>query len=326
MPMLMKHLLARCLAPVGDVADDTGGTATLEAEEQPVEDRGDEVAPELNAESLQALVDQEREAGADEAAAAAASEEAQAGTTAGIPKSRFNEVNEQRKQAQADLEAARLEILRLQAEKAAPAAAAPAPAPAANFDEDAQEQAYMDALIDGDTKKAAGIRREINAHLREQATAVAREEAERVRQEDLHRAAAHALQAEAAVAVKAYPYLNTPDGAEALELITAARDAKIARGMPAHEALREAVKVIAPRFAPADGGTPAKDLPEATGKGDSRSAAAVARGAAASVAQPAQLTGGVGERAESGRINVERMTDDQFATLSEAEKRKLRGD
>lgn len=331
-PML-KKLLASYMAPAGDDGSDTGGTAVAEPEAATPEDRGDVVDPGVSTEALQALVasdkgEGEGGAGAPAAAPAPADDEDPGNPPPGIPKSRFVQVNEERKAAiarNAELEA-ELERLRSGQASAAPAPA-PAAAPAAEFDEDAQEEAYVAALMEGDSKKAAGIRRAINAHVREQAAADARHEVEQQRQQDQQRATADALAAESQATLHAFPYLNTEEGKEALLLIVEARDGKIARGMAPLDALRAAVKAIAPKFAPAgQGDTPSKDLPQAEPKTDLRQAAAVERGAKASMAQPAALTGGVGERAESGRINVAQLTDEQFQKLPEAEKRRLRGD
>lgn len=334
-PML-KKLLARYMAPAGDDGADTGGTAVAEPENATPEDRGDVVDPGVSTAALQALVasdkgEGEGGAGAPAAAPAApAPDDDSAGQGERIPKARFNEVNEQRKAALArnsELEA-ELERLRAGQTSAAPASApAAAPGPAAEFDEDAQEEAYGAALMEGDTRKAAAIRRAINAHVREQAAADARREVEQQRQQDQQRATADALAAESKAALQAYPYLDTEEGAEALDLILALRDRKAAGGMPIAAALRAAVQAIAPKFAPAgQGDTPSKDLPQGEPKTDLRTAAAVERGAKASMAQPAPLTGGVGERAEAGRINVAQLTDEQFEKLPEAEKRRLRGD
>lgn len=343
MSMLLKRLMTRYQAPAEDDGADTGGTGVAEEEIAVLEDRGDVVNPEVNADNLQALV-----AGAGgEGGGQGPNDEQVAGTedddagghgarATGIPKSRFNEVNEQRKAAEAKAAELEAELARLRAGQSAAASSTAAPAaqqtaaekPA--FDEEAMEQSYVEALIEGDSKKAASIRREINTHLREQTAAAVRAQAEQDRQAEQARAAANDLAAESAATIQAYPYLDTEEGAEALELIVAARDSKIARGMAPAAALRAAVKAIAPKFAPAGAGaaadTPTKDLPPAQAKGDLRTAAAIKRGAEASVAQPAQLTGGVGERAEAGRVNVEQMTDDQFAKLTDADKRKLRGD
>ena len=330
---LLKKLLSRYMAPAGDDGTDTGGTAVAEVEHQDPQDRGDVVDPGVSAEALQALVAGEGGEGnvQSTAGAPAASGSEDDGTGQGdrIPKARFNEVNEQRKAALARATELEAEIARLRGGQSAAPAPVPAAAlaPAAEFDEDAYEQAYVQALIDGDGAKATSIRRAINAHVREQAAADARRDAEQHRQQEQARAAAGALVTESQATLQAYPYLDTEEGAEALELILAARDGKIARGMAPAEALRAAVKAIAPKFAPAgQGGTPSRDLPQGEPKRDLRVAAAVERGAKASLAQPALLTGGVGERVEAGRINVAQLTDEQFDKLPAAEKRRLRGD
>lgn len=354
MNVLLLKMMKR-LNEAGESGSDAGGTGAAPAP-APAEDRGDVVDPELNASTLASLVGQDAggegaeagEAGGegDEGAgegqeAEGAGEGGQGGRSAGIPPARFNEVNERRKQAEKDLAEAQAEIERLrqggnQAASPAPAnptgapaaPAAPAAAPAAPFDEDAQEQAYVSALIDGDHKRAAEIRKGINAHLRDEATKAAIQRADEQRQAEHQQAVGRALAAETALTVEKYPYLDTPEGAEAVELIVAARDAKIAKGVPAHEALRAAVAAIAPRFAPATAAapTPGKDSASAAAPADSRTSAAIARGAAASVAQPPALNGGVGDRANAGRINVAQMTDEQFENLSPAEIKKLRGD
>lgn len=351
MNVLLLKLMKR-LNEAGDDGSDAGGTGAAPAP-APAEDRGDVVDPELNASTLASLVGQDAggegaeagEAGGEGGEGAGEGQEAdgageggQGGRSAGIPPARFNEVNERRKQAEKDLAEAQAEIERLrqgvgQAPSPAPAPAAgapaaPAAAPAAPFDEDAQEQAYVSALIDGDHKRAAEIRKGINAHLRDEATKAAIQRADEQRQAEHQQAVGRALAAETALTVEKYPYLDTAEGAEAVELIVAARDAKIAKGMPAHEALRAAVAAIAPRFAPAAAAapTPGKDSASAAAPADSRTSAAIARGAAASVAQPPALNGGVGDRANAGRVNVAQMTDEQFENLSPAEIKKLRGD
>lgn len=355
MNVLLLKLMKR-LNEAGEGGSDAGGTGAAPAP-APAEDRGDVVDPELNASTLASLVGQdaggEGEAGGEGGEGAGEGQEAdgageggQAGRSAGIPPARFNEVNERRKQAEKDLAEAQAEIERLRQGSGQAASPAPAPAPAAGapaapaapaaaptapFDEDAQEQAYVSALIDGDHKRATEIRKGINAHLRDEATKAAIQRADEQRQADHQQAVGRALAAETALTVEKYPYLETAEGAEAVELIVAARDAKIAKGMPAHEALRAAVAAIAPRFAPATAAaagapTPGKDSASAAAPADSRTSAAIARGAAASVAQPPALNGGVGDRANAGRVNVAQMTDEQFENLSPAEIKKLRGD
>lgn len=229
-----------------------------------------------------------------------------------IPKSRFDEVNNKKNELAEQLLEAQSLIEALRAKPAAPTAQP------AVFDEDAQEQAYIDALLDGNADKAKAIRREINTYLREQV-------AQQVEERGNQRQAVATLQQASAQAVADFPYLDTDDGAEALELIIASRDAKIARGMTPAEALRTAVATIAPRFAPETASPPLGVAAKEPFK-DTRTAAALARGAADSNLQPPSVQAGVGNRATASRVNVSEMTEEQFESLSPAEKKRLRGD
>ncbi len=243
---------------------------------------------------------------------------------AGIPKARFNEVNEERKKALNELEAAKAEIERLRAGKPAATAQAPAAAPAADSDDsyiDAKEQEYAEALYDGDGKKAAAIRREINAQLVQQATAQAREVAAT---EFTARESKTLLQAAVQTAVAAYPWLNDPEGADALDLILAARDQRISNGMPAHLALIEAVNKIAPKFAP-ESDTPSRVSEKQEPAKDLRTAAAIARGVADSDLQPPAAQAGIGNRATPNRIDWKALDEDQFAAVPRDELRKALG-
>lgn len=340
---LLKMMLSRLMKPAGDEGADTGGTDTGTAEE----DRGDVVDPALTADNLTALVDANDDGGGvadpnagekeDPPAAAGEGGTDDAGgeqgrpAAAGIPKGRFNEVNQQRKEALAALALANEEIARLKGAKPeggtpapapAPAAKAPAPAaaaPAGEFDIEAQEEAYVAALMEGDSKGAVAIRRQINAHLQDQASA-------RATQELTARQTAQLLKTTAESVSAAYPWLNTPEGADTLELILAARDRKIANGMPPHLALADAANTIAPKFAPEGDDTPSRVSESGATAKDLRPAAALARGAADSTAQPPALQAGIGQRATAARVNVAQMTEEQFEALTPAEKSRLRGD
>lgn len=245
------------------------------------------------------------------------------GRSTGIPKARFDEVNEARKTAQAELERANAELERLRNAPAqpptAPATQAAPVQTAPDFDEDAKEEAYIEAMLEGDTTKAKEIRKEINAHLREQA-------AVEVETRNNARTLANNLQSASTQAVEDFPYLDTPDGEFALGLIVAQRNADIARGVPAHVALANAVQKIAPRFAPDGQTTPTKGLPGGKPAIDTRTQQAIERGAADSLRQPASVQAGIGNRADSVRINVQSLDEDQFANLSIADKKRMRGD
>lgn len=338
MNMLLKKLLSRYMAPAGEDGTDTGGTDTGS------EDRGDDFTPTGDDEAGEGADDGQAagavEDGAGEDAAGAGDggqgaadgadepEDERGQRSPGIPKGRFNEVNERRKELESENERLKRELAEARAAQpaapAAPAAAhvATAAQPEATvFDVAAKEQEYAAALIEGDTGKAAMIRGEINSHLIEQATQQAEGNIAR-------RSAQQMLQAEVEVTLKTYPWLDTPDGVEARELIVALRDRMHHQGMALHEALRHAVAKIAPRFKPADDDdTPSGDLSGSTKGVDTRSSEAVRRGAADAVAQPPAMQVGIGNRATpAARVDVTAMDDEQFAALSPAEKSRLRGD
>lgn len=283
-----------------EVVDMQNMPATEESQSTEPEDRGDVVAPELSPENLKELV-------ADNQG------EPEPHRSASIPKARFDEVNLAKKEAMRQLEEANQLIARL----TAPQQQAQAQQP--QFDEDAKEQAYIDAMLDGNADMAKQIRREINANLRQQAVID-------VETQYSQRQLAQALQSESAAAVEAFPYLDTPDGAVALKLIITARDADIARGIQPHVALHNAVRLIAPRFQTGETQEPPARVMQNSKTVDTRTANAITRGANDSLRQPPSVQAGVGNRTTASRIDVASLDDEQFASLSKEELKRLRGD
>ena len=330
--MNIKQLQARLSAfhvlrkPMDDDGDDLGGEVIDAANPNSSdsdapgadEDRGDVVDPELTTENLAPVAKD----GADPEPDADGAADAGGKPNAGIPKARFNEVNEARKEAEARAEALQRELDAYKMQQQPGNAPAPAPTPAApaapEFDVDAAEQKYIELLMEGETAEATKLRSQINRHVAaeaaQQAIAIQKEAAARVD-----------LQTVADKAVETWPYLNTPEGADALDLIKASRDANIARGMAPAKALQLAVDKIAPKFAPAEDLTPPK-VDGAKTPVDTRTTNAIARGTRAAEAQPPVVQAGIGNRATAGTVDVANLTDEQFAALSEAEKAKARGD
>lgn len=323
MTLWKQRLFARLQRPVDDGSDLGGevisingeatGTDTDTKTNEP-EDRGDVVTPPPAAPESKDAPETP-----DATSKTAPADDTKA--TAGIPKARFDEVNERRKTAEQELAEANAEIARLKSTptQATPAAPAQTKAVEPAFDEAAQEQAYMDALLDGDTAKALQIRTAINANLRQQA-------AHDVQASNAQAAQAELLTAASAKAVTDFPYLDTDDGSYALGLIVAARDADVARGVPVHKALADAVANIAPRFAPAASSTPTPVLPTTKPPVDTRTQQALERGALDSTKQPPALQAGLGNRTDSVRLDVQDLDDDQFASLTLAQKKAARGD
>lgn len=358
MPRILQALLSRYMNAADGDGNDLPGDNHLDDDDYTPgspEDRGDfldpqdagaaaataatTAAPAPAAAQAPAAAAATAEAGAQEEGAGAAEEGGEGRNSGSVPHSRFNEVNERRKEAERLLEQERAENARLRSQQQPPAEAGAAKEGAAAakqseqaqaFDFDAKESDYLNALMEGETEKAMQIRREVNAALVEQARsnakAEARAELEQAEALRSQKAAMDALSEEAVSVVKNFPYLDTEEGQVAMEMIIERRNSLAAKGMAPHLALREAAALIAPRFAPA-GSTPAKDLKTGAAQADSREAAARTRGAQASVAQPPVPAAGVGNRATgSDTTDVAQMDDDQFDRLSEAEKRRLRGD
>ncbi|MBV7428059.1 MULTISPECIES: hypothetical protein [unclassified Acidovorax] len=234
------------------------------------------------------------------------------GGTQNVPYARFREVNENKRLLEEQLAAMQQEVQALKAGQQQPQATSPAAAPApAAFDVDAAEEQYAQALLDGDTKAASGIRREINKHIEDAAL-------QRLEQATLQNQSAAKSQDVAANALAAYPWLDEPEGAEALELIEAAVIAKVGAGVPHPLALAQAIASIAPRFAP--DGTPSRVLPNGGAPVDTRLERANKRGAADSLLQPAAVQAGMGNRATAPKIDGNtKLTEEQIAGASKAE-------
>lgn len=235
---------------------------------------------------------------------------------AGIPKARFNEVISQREALKEQNAELQRQLAEIQRQAAAPDAQQ-APAQPASPDLKTLRAQYREALMEGDMEKAATLDEQIDAEVIAQAEA-------RVLQRQAQQKAVSELQAASNQAVKDFPYLDTPDGAEALDLIILSRDRKAAAGMPIAQALREAVAAIAPRFAP-DDANPGQGLQETAKKVDNRTSNAIARGAADSIKQPPAVQAGVGNRATAGRVDIASMTDEQVAAIPKEEMDRLLG-
>lgn len=239
-----------------------------------------------------------------------------------IPKGRFDEVNERMKAVErqnAELIAA------LAANKPAAPAAAPAPSEA-EFDMKATIKARNLALASGDDDKALELDEQIQAHTLKEARRLAREDMEAATTELTAKQQETEMKRAAAELVKAYPQLdpNSPDvDQDAIDFVVARRNKLIGEGRPMHEALRMAVDVAAKRFFTDPEADPSPTKPDPA---TARVIAARKAAAEAAALQPPALSGKGDRSTVKERQNVETMSDDEFAALSDAEKKRLRGD
>lgn len=306
------------MKPDEDGSSGTGNTTQEEALDLGIDDQPSAGTSETAAPAPAAT----KSAAADEGGSEQDAEEGGKGGGHGIPRERMNEVTKQRRIAEdrlAEREQRLAEKERENEELRAQLAAGTggrsakptAPAPAA-FDADAAEEQYAQALMEGDTKAAATIRREINLHIENSAI-------QRFELATLQNQVAAKSEAVVAKAMEAYPWLDQEEGAVALELIEASVRAKMAVvGVLHHVALADAIATIAPRFAP--DGTPSRVLPDGGAPVDTRLERANKRGAADSMLQPAAVQAGMGNRATAPKIDGNtKLTEEQIAGSSKAE-------
>lgn len=298
------------MKPAEDGGGDGGGATGATAEEE-VLDLGNDDQPESGTAS--------KEAAAATPAPAPASDTGSGegtGATQNVPYARFREVNESKRQLEEQLAAMQQEVQALKAGQQPAAAPAATPAPDA-FDVEAAEEQYAQALLDGDTKAAASIRRQIHQYIEDSAV-------RRVEQTTQQQQSTSKSQEVLDRAFKEYPWLEYEEGTPAVEMIEAMVLAKTAKGVPRHQALADAIAVVAPRFDPND--PPSRGLPGNGAPVDTRLERANKRGAADALLQPAAVQAGMGNRATAPKIDDStKLTDDQIANLSKDEMAKVLG-
>jgi hypothetical protein len=240
-----------------------------------------------------------------------------------IPRARFNEVSEQLAEARREKE----QILALAASKGAIAAAPAAPAAPVEPELDVRStiKARNEALAMGQDDRALELDEKLHAHAIAQATKQARTEIEADQSRRAVQTQAQELARVGAEVKAKYPQLDGTSADkddDAITFVVATRDRLIESGKSAAQALTEASEKAAKIFG---FGAPAPTPPNAD-PATARTIAARLRNAAAATAQPATLEG-VGNRASrQQQDNVEAMSDEQFAALPAAEKKRLRGD
>lgn len=235
-----------------------------------------------------------------------------------VPYARFREVNEDSLRKDG-------EIAELRRQLANAGNRQPPPEEPKPVDIRALRKAARDAMLEGDTEKAA----ELDAQADEEISRRSRSEAVAEMEQ---RNAIRDLNAAANRMIQKYPFLDSQSedaDEEAIDLVIAARDANIRKGMALAEALEKAADKIGRLFSKegGDGGGKKEDAGDPAGD---RARQAITRNAAAANRQPPPPTGGRGERGrvtESGdKINVAAMSDEEFRALPEAEKARIRGD
>ena len=312
MPAFIRNLLNRRLMNQLAEGQDLSGDGQAMADELQNDDdfasiegldRGDGPGPQTEAPQTAVTPAVDVNLEALKAIAASAADEG-AGDEAkphvgSVPMPRFQEVNERRKQAEAALEAAQAEL------QAARSKSIPSEAL------DALEEKYTAAMMDGNTKVAVSIRRQINQHIEEQAVL-------RIKNEQAQRQAAQASSDFVDSFLSANPWLNTEEGMKVQDILADLVEVRVHRGEPFEKAFQDVANEILPRYAPANSVPPPAV--------DPRAANSVKRGAQAAAAQAPSMQGGFGNRAMgTAMYDINTISDEDFMKLSEEDKARMRG-
>lgn len=217
-----------------------------EKDEEEAEDRGDELPEGDKSEEEDDPKAKKDDEGEEEDPEG---DDKPAGKSRYVPHERFNEVNEGYKTERAARLALEEELARLKG-GSGKAADGKKQEEKPAFDFDAKEEAYMDAMMEGDKAAAKAIRREINEALKIQAQEAAAAEAEtRITARQAQSAFAEAV----SDVIEAFPFLDAKSKAkndDAIEMVVALRDKHIAAGKSPAQALMLAANKIGPLYAP----------------------------------------------------------------------------
>lgn len=299
-------------------------------EEEEEEDRGDEVDPDLepdvdddNEEPLEEQEEEQEELDPDALAELAGDSKSKM-----VPHARFNEVNE-------SLKTERATRLRLEEELARAKGKAPADKDGGEgeeevkpFDFDAAEERYMDAIMEGEKDKAKQIRAEIRSQEKAYYTAEATKGAKETVEQERARSNAEAQQAAMVgvleKAVTKYPFLNHESeeaNTDAIDEVVALRNHYFSKGgVTLAQALDKAVAKVGPRYAEVDDGEE-EEKPKPGRKGASKEQ--IERNIERDKKQPSRMPG-IGER--NSKIDFANLSEEDFANLTAADKKKARGD
>jgi hypothetical protein len=319
--------------------EDFGGqTDELDAEDFSNADRGNDLADDKPAAEPEKAVNKEPEAaeepaegGVGEPETAEATEEPAAeedtkepekAAEPSIPKSRFDQVNAAKKAAEEELATLKERLNR--EGKAAEAGSQQ------EYDFDAAEERYMEAVLDGKAAEAKAIRAEIRAAERAAYEALATTKATQTTQAAQTQREIDRI---VSAAERDFPAFD-PKNEEAfrpdlVEEVSAYFGTRLNLGDSAPVAMQRAVDAIAKIHGLA--APPAEDTKPAKGKVVTIPAgkdATKAKVAAAKKAPPTLATAGAGgdEAGISGELDVSKLTDKELDALPESTRRRLRGD
>ena len=231
-----------------------------------------------------------------------------------VPKSRLDEVLAKNKKLQKQIDT--------QSEKEPEKAEAP------KYDFDTKEQEYQQLVLDGEAKKATGLRNEIRKAEKEQVLFEVKQETGKDIAQDRQ---AQELQTKAAEIAEVFPILDESSEGFDKELageIVELRDAFIIQGYDPSDSLAKATDVVLtmqhPELLQADDISTSRKIARTVT--EKRQKTTVKKKLIASKAQPPTLKGeGTSKRGDKV-VDIHILSDDEFGALPEDTLRRLRGD
>lgn len=260
--------------------------------------------------------DSEAAAEDDTASEEAAGEESEADADdkpQGIPHKRFEEVNQKRKDAEAKLEKLEAELATLRKEPE------PEPEPEPEFDFDTKEDEYMDAVLEGEKEKAKELRAEIRAAEMAAAERKAQDLAQNTttqsREQQIFLEATQALEAE-------FPMLSESNEAFDQDLVNdiiALHSGYMQSGsMNPVASINKATRTLmAARGIASESGEEPDNRP--TSKDTEKKLAAAKK-------QPAKMGKSTENPDRETEVNAETLSEEEWESLPESVKRRMRGD
>ena len=197
-----------------------------------------------------------------------------------------------------------------------------------SYDFDTKEVEYQNMVLDGETDKAVALRREIRKAEREQLEYEMRQEMSQTVNQDRQMTA---LQQAANAMEEAYPVFNRNSDSYNEEItneVVELRDAFVMKGYEVVDALSKAVKYVVKDH---ELDQPADVTPSLAGKAApvdevAKKRAQVSKKLKAAEAQPPELPGESSAHHGEKVIDMDTMTEEEFAALPEATLKRLRGD
>lgn len=193
------------------------------------------------------------------------------------------------------------------------------------YDFDVAEEQYATFLIEGDTVKAARLRKEIDSERQKEIRSLI-SDIKRSNDDEVTAKVKDAAETEKFNSLiknyeNKYPFLNADNddsNEEAIDTVNALMSGYLAKGSSKSEALKKAIEKVAPMYA--------KSEPAKKSLGKERKIEAGKKAAQASKNQPTKTKSSTSTNIDTSKLNIAKMSERDFNKLTPRELKALRGD